>query len=116
MAIGGADMPVILSMLNSYSGWAASTSGFILNNNLLIITGAIVGSSGAILSYVMCKAMNRSFFEIVLGGKKPKTNHKENIKIVGAKKHFETDTYALAQSIKQSESIIISPGYGMAVS
>ncbi len=116
MAIGGADMPVVVSMLNSYSGWAASAAGFMLSNDLLIITGALVGSSGAILSYIMCRAMNRSFFSVILGGfgadegAAPARAAGEPQGEVSAIQPDET-----AQLLKQAKRIIVIPGYGMAV-
>lgn len=111
MAIGGADMPVVISMLNSLSGWAAAASGFTLGNDLLIITGALVGSSGAILSIIMCKAMNRSFFAVISGGfgLEVKTGAKINGKVTSIT-HDEA-----AEWLKEAQSIVIVPGYGMAV-
>ncbi|QJC31114.1 Re/Si-specific NAD(P)(+) transhydrogenase subunit beta [Enterobacteriaceae endosymbiont of Macroplea mutica] len=112
MGINGADMPIVISMLNSYSGWAASASGFILNNDLLIITGALVGSSGAILAYLMCKGMNRSFLNIILGGK-----HKKNIVIHNNIKQIyqNINIKDTINILKTSNNIIIVPGYGLAV-
>ena len=110
-AIGGADMPVVVSMLNGYSGWAAAATGFLLGNDLLIVTGALVGSSGAILSYIMCKAMNRSFISVILGGfggsKGPA------MEIDG--EMIATDVNTVAAQLNDAKSIVIIPGYGMAV-
>jgi len=111
MAIGGADMPVVVSMLNSYSGWAAAATGFLLGNDLLIVTGALVGSSGAILSYIMCKAMNRSFISVILGGFGGSSG--PAMEIDG--EMVATDVDAVAASLEDADSIIIVPGYGMAV-
>ena len=111
MAIGGADMPVVVSMLNSYSGWAAAATGFLLGNDLLIVTGALVGSSGAILSYIMCKAMNRHFVSVILGGwgdaKGPA------MEIEGEQIAIDVD--GVASALNDADSIVIVPGYGMAV-
>ena len=111
-SIGGGDMPVVISMLNSYSGWAAAAAGFLLNNDLLIVTGALVGSSGAYLSYIMCKAMNRSFISVIAGGfgiEAPRKGDDE----VG--EHREIQAEDAAEMLKGASSVVITPGYGMAV-
>ncbi len=111
MGIGGADMPVVVSMLNSYSGWAAAAIGFTLGNDLLIVTGALVGSSGAILSYIMCKAMNRKFVNVILGGFGGTSGPAAEIE--GDMVPIDAD--GVAQALNEADSVVIVPGYGMAV-
>src|SRR5918998_317677 len=111
-SIGGGDMPVVVSMLNSYSGWAAAASGFLLDNDLLIITGALVGSSGAYLSYIMCRAMNRSFLSVIAGG----FGNEGAIASGGVEgEHREVTAEEVAEMLRDADSVIITPGYGMAV-
>ncbi|MDQ1902302.1 NAD(P)(+) transhydrogenase (Re/Si-specific) subunit beta [Paracoccus sp. WLY502] len=111
MGIGGADMPVVVSMLNSYSGWAAAAIGFTLGNDLLIVVGALVGSSGAILSYIMCKAMNRNFVSVILGGFGGETGPAAEI----TGEQIAIDAEGVAAALNDADSVIIVPGYGMAV-
>jgi NAD(P) transhydrogenase subunit beta len=111
-SIGGGDMPVVVSMLNSYSGWAAAAAGFMLGNDLLIVTGALVGSSGAILSYIMCRAMNRSFVSVIAGG------FGQEVSVGEAKdygEHREVAAIDVADMLRDASSVVITPGYGMAV-
>ena len=112
-SIGGGDMPVVVSMLNSYSGWAAAASGFMLDNDLLIVVGALVGSSGAYLSYIMCKAMNRSFLNVIAGGFGSDGAVSGEAKDYG--EHREIDAAGAAELLKDASSVVITPGYGMAV-
>ena len=111
LAIGGADMPVVVSMLNSYSGWAAAATGFLLGNDLLIVTGALVGASGAILSYIMCRAMNRNFLSVILGGWGTTVSSSKEVE----GEMIATDVASVAADMQDAQDIIIVPGYGMAV-
>ena len=111
-AIGGADMPVVISMLNSYSGWAAAATGFMLSNDLLIVTGALVGSSGAILSYIMCRAMNRHFISVISGGFGTTGGSSSGASIEGEVQAIDTET--MVQLLNDAKNVMIVPGYGMA--
>ncbi|MCU0266666.1 MAG: NAD(P)(+) transhydrogenase (Re/Si-specific) subunit beta, partial [Actinomycetia bacterium] len=112
-SIGGGDMPVVVSMLNSYSGWAAAAAGFLLSNDLLIITGALVGSSGAYLSYIMCRAMNRSFISVIAGGFGVEGGTVASDVDYG--EHREVTAEGAAELLTDASSVVITPGYGMAV-
>ena len=114
-AIGGGDMPVVVSMLNSYSGWAAAAAGFMLNNDLLIVTGALVGASGAILSYIMCRAMNRSFISVILGGFGAEEGAAAPTGGGPVGEHSEMSAVDVAGLLGDARSVVITPGYGMAV-
>ncbi|MDA8561358.1 NAD(P)(+) transhydrogenase (Re/Si-specific) subunit beta, partial [Nitrospinae bacterium] len=115
MAIGGADMPVVVSMLNSYSGWAASATGFMLSNDLLIVTGALVGSSGAILSYIMCRAMNRKFISVIAGGFGTTTGSGSSASVEEQGEVIALQAPEVAALLLESKEVMIIPGYGMAV-
>lgn len=115
LAIGGADMPVVISMLNSYSGWAAAATGFMLSNDLLIVVGALVGSSGAILSYIMCRAMNRSFVSVIMGGFGTVTTSSAADGDVFQGEVITTLPDEVAQLLNEAKEVVIVPGYGMAV-
>jgi NAD(P) transhydrogenase subunit beta len=115
MAIGGADMPVVVSMLNSYSGWAAAATGFMLSNNLLIVTGALVGSSGAILSYIMCRAMNRRFLAVIAGGFGTEGGKPAAAGAAPAGEVAPILAAETADLLREAKNVIIVPGYGMAV-
>ena len=115
MAIGGADMPVVISMLNSYSGWAAAATGFMLSNDLLIVVGALVGSSGAILSYIMCRAMNRKFFSVILGGFGDTGGSADSGEAEEQGEAVPISADEVAELCRQASSVVIVPGYGMAV-
>ncbi len=115
MGIGGADMPVVISMLNSYSGWAAAAAGFMLSNDVLIVTGALVGSSGAILSYIMCEAMNRSFISVILGGFGEGAVAAPTGEAKPMGEATATNVEEVAELLNDAKSVVIVPGYGMAV-
>ena len=114
-AIGGADMPVVISMLNSYSGWAAAATGFMLSNDLLIVTGALVGSSGAILSYIMCRAMNRSFISVIAGGFGTTSGSKSKLSAEVQGDVMEIDVAETGQLLNKAKQVVFIPGYGMAM-
>lgn len=115
-AIGGADMPVVVSMLNSYSGWTAAAAGFMLQNDLLIVTGALVGSSGAILSYIMCRAMNRSIWNVIFGGFGASSGAKPKAAAEGEPAEVqETNATGLAEALRVAKEVVVVPGYGLAV-